>query len=56
MVDKRLPREHNSVSGPQVCRGDTAELFFKKERYGTFEAVKLESAAFGGLKDLDIWE
>lgn len=31
-------------------------LSFLKEGYGTFETVKLESAAFGGLKDLDIWE
>ena len=42
------------MSGTQVCRGDTAELL--KESHGTFESLKFESAAFGGLNDLDIWE
>lgn len=45
------------ITQGQVHRSAVETLLsFLKESYGTFETVKLESAAFGGLKDLDIWE
>lgn len=48
---------HGSITQCQDHRSaEETVLSFLKESYGTFEVVKLESAAFGGLKDLDIWE